>query len=600
MIAKIYPLTVTVAGLVAGLALSGCSDPATETAPTDDVAVAQQAPEFAPLSDAVLRNHSHWGTVTADGYRNWVALYDEDRRLWLVDPEGDAHRLDEKEEGQAPSGLALAPRGSEARIAWRDKVPVKGLFVMDTGLDDPIEISGATEALARFELLPGDSGTHALWYGERYRAESDSKYNLHYGFLHDDGTVDEQQWLMPGIYPVGLADGDAFAAFSWVTEGVDEPHIAVRRRAADAKEFEDPVVLDSGIKNISPLFVAKASGEHWIVLWLTVERSGSSPEYSFDGARSADRGETWERFSIESLRGFDAGSFGLAMQDGQIAFLVEGIWRRDLSATGADGTRGVYFVYSDDAGATWSEARSLRDGGEVRSHVARSHLLTGNEPGELWLLWEDWREVRPRVFGAYSRDFGRSFEWENVPVSPPGLERAGLPQDGTVKLRDPDGVRVVSSRYTSDVFDRVQLVPFPLSREFTPEPQPTKMTDASHLRERALRYWQAMVEQDYQASYDLLDPFMRTAWPLRDYAVRLGRIEYRDPEIVDVAFYGHFADVTVKIQAEVPRFEFRGTTVEVPEREIEFSERWLFVDGDWHREYHEEGSGVRFTGYQER
>lgn len=550
--------------------------------------------EFSALNEAPLAAHSQWRTLSGAGHPLWVAYYDRDRQLWLRHPDGRQQRLDRKEDGQAPSGLSMAANAERARVAWRDKVPSKGLFVLDTGDDDPQEISGESEALARFHLLPGDTGTHALWYGEKRHEETGALYNLHYNFITDSGEVGEQQWLMPGMYPIGLADGDRFAAFSWVTQGTDEPHIAMRQREAGSPDFSDSRILDSGIENLSPVYMAEASGDHWVVLWQTMQRDGVK-ERSLDGVRSPDRGETWETFSIEGLRGFDSGRLSMAMEGSEIAVAVTGRWR-DRN----DPQEYTYFVRSPDGGASWSEPREMRDPGQFPSRAPSAQVVRGSDASELWVVWEDWRQIRPRIYGAYSRDFGKTFEWEDRPVSPATLKRAGLSGNAAARIETPEGLELVANRYASDSFDQLDLVPFSLPREPVDHDMdpPPRLTDTGYLKERVTQYWAAMQERDHEASYALLDPFTRNAWDLLDYRGRQGPIKYHDFEIGEVVREGHLADVSVTITASVPAFRHGGEEISVPERTINFTERWLFVDGDWYREYEEKGSELRFTRYR--
>lgn len=582
------PLSLLLLSAGLGLALSGCGESPPDSAGTP------AAPVY--LSDGTLIPNGDWRAATPETGRTWVAYYDQDRALWLRDPGGNERRVDEKEAGQAPSGLALTVQGDRARIAWRDKAPVKGLFVLDTGAAEPVEVSQETEALARIQLHPGASGTHVLWYGEKVYEATGSNYNLHYTFMDEGGQVQDQQWLMPGFYPVGLADGDAFAAFSWVTAGPEGPHVAMRRRGAESAMFGPALVLDRGVDNLAPILLAERSGDRWVVLWITVERNGQTG-LSVDGVSSADAGATWQTFTIPGLRGFDPATLSLAVEGDQVLLAAAGRWRvGDGLAEPADK---VLLVRSPDGGATWGDPVAMRDTTGPEAKAGKAHLVRGPQAGEVYVVWEDWRQIRPRVFGAYSRDFGKTFEWRDLPVSPSQFGSVGL---GLVPVALDRGnpVRIVADQYTSDRYDGVRLVALDLDSErvLRGEPMPAAFADHDRLKARAVAYWDAMAKADYERTYPLLDPLMRQVWSQPDYAMRLGRIVYREPEVLDVQVHGHLAEVKLRVNAEVPAFEFRGKTLQVPERTIELVDRWLFVDGDWYREYNEEGSGVRFTSYR--
>lgn len=550
--------------------------------------------EYTVVSDRSFSISNRWAAVQADDGEIWVAHYDDDRRLWLRSPEGKISRMDDVDDDQAPSGLAMATRGDAPLVAWRDKWPTKGLYVKDVANESTTEVSQNTEALARFQLLPAETGTHALWYGELPNRDSGSAYNLHHAFIHDDGSVTDQRWVLPGIYPWSLTDGDTLAVFSWVMEGIDGPYIAMRRWSVGEDDFEDPLVLDRGVTNFSPVFSAQASEGHWLILWQTVARTGETNAFSLDGAYSQNRGETWNSFTVEPLKGFDAGSLRVVMDGREVAILVAGTWFETSES------ENILFLRSDDGGSTWSDPVSLRGRVPVESRALNAHLFAGQKDGELWAVWEDWREVRPRVYGAFSSDFGETFDWRGLPVSPQSLERVGLGRRQQVDLRHGDSLTLIAHRWKSDAFGPAELVTFPLNHEKIVDGERVARppSDADVLRARVLTYWQAMADRDYETSYELLDPFLREVWSSRDYSRRMGRIRYRDFSVADVEFFGNVAAVTMRMTAWVPRFMSpAGKEIEVPEREIEFTERWLHLDGDWYREYEEEGSEIRFARY---
>lgn len=554
--------------------------------------------EFEALTKDPLERASQWRSAVDQNGELWIAYYDANRHLWLRNPQGAYERLGAKDGGGAPSGLAMSGRTDSALVAWRDKLPVKGLFVYDPLAKEPLEVSGGSQALARFQLIPGETGTHILWHGERMRQDSGSQYNIHYTFLHDDGQVDEQQWLMPGLYPVGVADGNAFTAFSWVTEGTDRPHIAMRRRDAESVDFSPPVTLDHGIEEMQIFFEADRSGDNWFVVWQTMERDGVFG-YSTDGLRSSDGGETWEKVRVPALDGFGANHLSVAMKNNEIVLLVSGV-KGIVPGRPRGLEEWVIMVRSSDGGATWESPVPVREP-SGNSRVRAAHVFNGKNPGELWIVWEDWREIRPRVYGAFSRDFGKSFVWQDQPISPSKLNRVSLSANHPVHVTKAEKQKLIVREFFGDDFDQHALVPILLDPEALPDENvdPDRRMDEDYLKSRVEAYWAAMVEEDFSTTFELHDPFMRSAWGFRTYAGRLGMIKYEGPTVRHVSLDGWVADVAVEVDAWVPRFRGRGGDwVEVPRRTVPILERWLFIDGDWYREYSEEGSELRLTKYR--
>jgi hypothetical protein len=225
----------------------------------------------------------------------------------------------------------------------------------------------------------------------------------------------------------------------------------------------------------------------------------------------------------------------------------------------------------------------------------------GTEPGSLWLLWEDWREVRPRVYFAYSTDFGASWKHKNLPL-------AGQPKGSTLLQTakdamgvNPKGIYYVAANLVNDSMKEEKLFSQNLNasladlsaKEYAKRPVP----DKDVLKQRVNTYWKAMQDGNYDVSRSLLDPFMRSEWNADAYKDRMGKIKYTAHTVEDIDVRGDFADVRVKITGSVPKFMNKGKEISAPERTADIVERWLYMDGSWFREYSEESSEIKFTHY---
>lgn len=235
------------------------------------------------------------------------------------------------------------------------------------------------------------------------------------------------------------------------------------------------------------------------------------------------------------------------------------------------------------------------------SHARNAEVAFGAEPGSVWLLWEDWREVRPRIYFAYSSDFGATWKHKNIPL-------AGQPKGGNLLQSakkatgvDPNGLFYIAANLVNDSMKEEKLFAQHLNtaladtsaKEYAKRPMLTE----GDLKKRIGSYWQAMQDSDYDKSNGLLDPFMRSKWTIDDYKKRMGRIKYTAHAIENIDIRGNLADVRIKITGSVPKFMNNGKEVSAPERDAVIVERWLYLDGSWYREYNEESSETKFTHY---
>ena len=117
------------------------------------------------------------------------------------------------------------------------------------------------------------------------------------------------------------------------------------------------------------------------------------------------------------------------------------------------------------------------------------------------------------------------------------------------------------------------------------------------LRRRAETFWGALMENDYKTTYGLFDPFFRGRFREVDYLAATGMVKYHDFEIEDVQVKGNMGQVTLRYKYEIPTVSTRLGTLTRPPTDARIQETWLFVDGDWHKEYRNESSGVVFGRY---
>jgi hypothetical protein len=240
------------------------------------------------------------------------------------------------------------------------------------------------------------------------------------------------------------------------------------------------------------------------------------------------------------------------------------------------------------------------------------------------MVWEDWREIRARPYASFSTDFGQTWTPSASPLPHAPGKNTGLSMEIGSLYADGDGYNVIAEE-ANDAFKTKQLVRIAFGKEdlraersdatapaaAAAAPAVDTTSDASDqaaeviarseaaLRERIDSSWQAMVEARYAEAYRMYDPFFRARNDLETFEKVTGRIKYSEYEIKDVQIDGAIAEVAVRIKASVPPFvvETTGEEVSKPEQELTVDSQWLWIDGDWYREFRLESQDMTYTGY---
>lgn len=510
--------------------------------------------------------------------------------------------------------MALLATDKGAITLWRDKYPDKGLYLLDTeqlAADAtsiaPLEIGADTEPLARFVAQSDAKGlTHLLWYGEKAGQPTNSIHNIYYRNLNRASQeLSPIELVMAGIYPVMVSDPQGnLAVFSWQGD-VEGRRIVSRFRPAGG-DFAETVTVADDVSEVTPIFEAFRSGSRWFAIWLS-QRGLDKRDFHLEGARSDDSGKTWTRFNFEDLRGYDIGSLNIATDDkGHILLAVSG---RDRSQHDQD-KQDVYVIHSTDRGETWSKPVRPRTGDDemlALFNARNPSVAFGQKPGQVLLVWEDWRDIRSGLYASLSNDYGATWAIADVPLPrEPGVN-LGLRYEPNAVYADGDGYRVIAERYTDDTLKGKQLVELALDESSLKsiadsaraERQRQAETAEAALRERVEGYWKAMQADDYNTTYTYLDPFFKAATPLNLYLSKMGKIKYSEAKIDAITIKGPVAEVVTTIRAHVPEFKapMTGEVIQQPERVASVKNRWLWIDGEWVSEFRVESQDIVFTRY---
>lgn len=261
----------------------------------------------------------------------------------------------------------------------------------------------------------------------------------------------------------------------------------------------------------------------------------------------------------------------------------------------------VYLLHSANGGRDWEPPQVLRHAPNAQTHALYPRIVADTD--KVVAVWNDFRNFRGDLYLNLSTDGGATWLPEDVPLEPRGRRNTDLyPFAGSMALRQ-GRCYVLAGRYLDDRFSQAEelvLTQFEPKAEY-PErdlrDDPGSEQKVSMLRERAAAFWGALQKGDYETTYGLFDPFFRGRFRKVDYLSATGMVQYQGFEIEDVPVEGNLGQVTLRYKYEIPGVTTRLGTITRPATEAGTRETWLFVDGNWHKEYRNESSGSVFGRY---
>jgi hypothetical protein len=103
------------------------------------------------------------------------------------------------------------------------------------------------------------------------------------------------------------------------------------------------------------------------------------------------------------------------------------------------------------------------------------------------------------------------------------------------------------------------------------------------LKERVLTYWQARVQRNYRAEYDLLEPRARALLDPEQYGQ--GRtVQYLAVQIEDAERRGNFARIGVRllVRVQIPPIFPRSPGIDSDQSTV-LQDYWVRIGGTWYR-----------------
>lgn len=531
-----------------------------------------------------------------------LAHYDEQRRIHLVDLTTGVSTMPFHPQGsnRASSSLALGWLGGDAYVGFRDKEPVRDVFVAPVKKPEQLVGLGTdTVALARLKMVSMPDALGVLWYGEP-RAGADKAYDIFYRELNANGQpTGAAEALFEGIYPViARTSAGRTTAFTWVQKDGQDRILARSKLPGQAW---GAVTTVAEVGPVLPVFDAIADGDRTTVFW-HAQYGADRSDYRLEGATSVD-GLAWTRFHLKGFDGWDIESASFAA-DGQgnvavaAAIVRPGGYQTDKMR--------VRLLVSHDAGATWSDPIDVRQDplqplDKVYSH-ARAPKVEFLGAGKLMVAWQDWRSLRSAIHYSYSEDAGRTWAVSDRRLSPLGDVQERFAQNQRTMFAHDGRLHVIVESLSDDSLKQKRLV----HREFssadllkmatlpqTDGPAP----DPERLKVRMVEYWTAMGARDFEKTYSMMEPYFRSTVTYGIYKEKLGRIDYVNPTAKFTEIYGPLGMGVVKVTVEVKPIVIKRKTTKLDPVDREVPGRWMWIDGDWYMIFNSEYDEARYTPF---
>ncbi|MBI5612442.1 MAG: exo-alpha-sialidase [Gammaproteobacteria bacterium] len=338
--------------------------------------------------------------------------------------------------------------------------------------------------------------------------------------------------------------------------------LVVRRSADRARTWEPPVTAAYLRHQPGSTTLVRAK-EKLFLFWYDVD--------GIQAMTSSDDGRTWMR--VENLPVLpDIASLSVAA-DAHSGGLV-------LAYTHfpQDSRPALYAMASAD-GKKFDSPKHLPDK-PAHSTTSLFPEIVFGPAGNVLVMWQDSRYIRSTVCARLSEDGGRSWaKTDRCLEEQPGKYPAYFPRgavDGQGRFH------AVWVRYTSDRFQKSQVVQADIDRAVLLKPDSGGKPDRGRLEARAAGFWKTRTAGDWLKSYDYFDPFYRAQVRREAYVGTQGTVKYHDFKIEQVDIAGSVAQVRVHYSMEIPELDLQGKIHNVPKRDEVTVQEWIWIDDDWH------------------
>lgn len=563
---KLFKLFFT---LVAGpVVLAACAPASVRTEQVSEV----KAGHF-EISEAV--------TTARHGNAVEMLYFNPDNRLVLRHPDGAEQVLSEDKDGDVRLAYATLHSDGKALYAlWRPKLaksvegvgePGDKLIRVRTSLDGGKSfgrVHRLNQKGGAFAPLVASNGLGDVYvaYTDERNAGIDLYLNLSHArgedWKKEDLKLNDDAQGFAAVNPSLVADGNRVYA-SWMSRGADEQFKLVVRSSEDKGEhWLAPVVAHSSpTQPGTPVMVKITSG--LLLCWSDVDAVRCK--------RSSDQNKEWsEAVAVKDTDGTE-GVFLYADPKGKAHLLIA------KKPVGDEKKRiNLFHVLTSD-GALFSSPQRLSGGTLYGASTILPQLSFGDDDSVM-AAWVDMRYVRPTIGANYSADGGVTWLAQPLVMAGksgmfnyfPSVSYAGGGKYQVAWEESPNRsipTTVIGTRGYQPGGNGVQMPP----------------PDVARLKERIDAFWTVREADKWDLAYDFLDPFFREANSRQNYVKTQGLVKYYahrlagEPQITEQT-----AAAPVAFTSEVPEVMLKGKKISVPKNEVEISQEWVWLDGEWY------------------
>lgn len=551
----------------------------------------------------------------------YTAYYSKDGGLYIRKNKGEEVRVS-VENGKG-TFVDLTFFGDDIVLTWRPKLDTAEKFIYvqrstDGGktFSKPVVLNTTTHALPPVHVADdGKNRMYVVWVDER------KGHNLYMNYSQDKGktfmekdinlTPDFNAATLPYILidgeslrlffvgaPKGVGEGGArtraerqkTSETDSKTEGKEqkaEAGVFYMQSKDSGKTWSNPLKVQ-GLEDWTPaLLNAVKTGDNVVVFWAGVK--------GIYGASSKD-GSEWKHFELKETGGQDVARLNVAA-DGKGALFLSASWKEWGSHYTVK--QNTFFYRSEDHGNTWLEPRKLNTNeyGNTTSYLPAMHV---RDNGTILVAWQDHRDIRGDIYINYSKDSGKTWLEKDINIEKtPGKDNSFFPH----VVNHGDKYYMLWIRYADDRMSGDADI---YMEEFTiadlkaldgGKPSMSKDGSEKLLRERVADFWVAMVKREREKVFELYDPFYRIRETRAVFTAKNHPIFHFSPETVGVEIKGNVATVKVRVEYEVKGLKMRGKDLEQPRKETVVTETWIFIDGNWYKEYIDQIMDATTTPY---
>ncbi|MBK1721391.1 sialidase family protein [Thiocystis violacea] len=546
--------------------------------------------------------------ATATG-KPYVAYGDDAGRLLVRHPDASIQTLTAPDAKAA--GFVLEAFGENLYAAWLNGQPgappaieIRGLHG-DAGWSDSVALDSASRPLPRIRLTGDAEGQlSVVWLGDapdvdgvasgESAPEATPNYHLYARRSKDGG----QRWgdvqrltagYDTGFWPALTMAGGRAHVFADARRGGET--LLVHAQSDDALGWT-PAEPVKPIGSVLLIAATEVRGEP-LAVWF----GGYGNQYRLESA--VRDGDGWKTYAFPGSDIYDIGSMDLKAQ-GDYVYLV-------FSARGARQTdqprkNHVFFTRSTDGGVSWEPIRPFRHYPFDITQDNFPQIALGRD-GSVLVAWNDYRNLRGDLYYNRSTDHGATWLAQDLPLDAPGVaEDVLFPFVSNLRPSD-TGFWQLAARYRDDGLATADLYLHALPSEPPAAPE-TGLNDLgsaekkARLELRAAEFWGALVKADYASAFALFDPYFRRRMREGDYVGQSGRVKHHSFSVQDARVAGNLARVAVEFNYEIPLLKLpRGGTYSRPPTSTRVEETWIYIDGDWFKEYRNEIGDFSYTRY---